>query len=313
LPAIAGALRRAIAEESIESVLADRGQIATTLASMSTPRGRGRMQSHRDGADALTAAIELARSGARTLCLIDNRREERLDVSISRAGQTAVSGSLVVAVADLPADPTGSPPGDCRSWGRSAELPVMEPADGVELALLFGSALAMSDEFLCPVVLRLPIGSPSEAREPEGEIPWLGGDDDFWRAANLRNANPEVRRDPSRSRLRNAARMRELANLSDRTPHNELQRGADRKTGFIVAGPSYGRVRCAFPDATILKLGLSHPLPMKHVRGITEMCRQVMVIESMPLVAGELAAEGIHVVGGHPARLVAPSRGRQDM
>ncbi|MCK7492202.1 MAG: hypothetical protein MZW92_11775 [Comamonadaceae bacterium] len=50
---------------------------------------------------------------------------------------------------------------------------------------------------------------------------------------------------------------------SEVTASTSLEPGSDRRIGFITSGPAYMHVREAFPNAPVLKLGFSYPLPLR--------------------------------------------------
>jgi indolepyruvate ferredoxin oxidoreductase alpha subunit len=58
-------------------------------------------------------------------------------------------------------------------------------------------------------------------------------------------------------------RERTLREVAETTPLNVLEPGSDRRVGFVTSGPAYMHVREAFPDAPVLKLGLSYPWPLE--------------------------------------------------
>jgi indolepyruvate ferredoxin oxidoreductase alpha subunit len=69
-----------------------------------------------------------------------------------------------------------------------------------------------------------------------------------------------------------------------------------RSLGVITAGISYHHVREAAPDASILKLGMSHPMPAKVMADFaTSVERCVVIEESDPWLANGCAAAGLSV------------------
>jgi indolepyruvate ferredoxin oxidoreductase alpha subunit len=93
-------------------------------------------------------------------------------------------------------------------------------------------------------------------------------------------------------------REQELKRLSDETPLNVLEPGADTRVGFITSGPAYMHVREAFPDAPVLKLGLSYPWPLAKAYELEEMVDTVVVVEEVePILETELKAAGIAAHG----------------
>ena len=86
-----------------------------------------------------------------------------------------------------------------------------------------------------------------------------------------------------------------------------VEPGSDRRVGFVTSGPAYMHVKESFPDAPVLKLGISCPLPVDKCRELAALVDQVVVVEEVePLVETELKAAGIaRARQGDPA---APGR-----
>ena len=79
---------------------------------------------------------------------------------------------------------------------------------------------------------------------------------------------------------------------------NVLEDGSDRRVGFITSGPAYMHVRESFPDAPVLKLGFSCPVPFELVRRFAAQCDRLVVVEEVePLIEIEVKAQGIAVSG----------------
>ena len=94
------------------------------------------------------------------------------------------------------------------------------------------------------------------------------------------------------------ARVAELRKEAEVSALNFIEPGSDRRVGFIASGPAYMHVKESFPNAPVLKLGFSCPLPFDKCRELAALVDQVVVVEEVePLVETELKAEGIAVIG----------------
>jgi indolepyruvate ferredoxin oxidoreductase alpha subunit len=68
--------------------------------------------------------------------------------------------------------------------------------------------------------------------------------------------------------------------------------------GIIASGVSYLHAREAAPEASILKLGMTHPLPVEKIRAFAQSVRRCVVIEEGdPYLADAIRAAGIPVEG----------------
>jgi indolepyruvate ferredoxin oxidoreductase alpha subunit len=62
----------------------------------------------------------------------------------------------------------------------------------------------------------------------------------------------------------------------------------------VTSGPAYMHVKEAFPDAPVLKLGLSYPWPPEKLRELAAMCDKLVVVEETEkLLETEIRAAGI--------------------
>ena len=247
----------------------------------------------------LEVAIGAAYAGSRAMCAMKHVGLNVASDALMTMTLTGVAGGLVIVVADDVGLSSSQNEQDSRFWGRFAHLPILEPADSQEAYEMTKAAFALSEEFATAVLLRLTTRiCHVKALVTVGE----------------RVAHPAkgFEKDPARWVMTPAnagkriplmfARERELSNYADQTELNILERGkgdkASRRVGFITSGPAYMHVKESFPDAPVLKMGMSYPLPMKKIRGLIEMCEVVGVVEEVePLVETEIKAEGFKVHG----------------
>jgi indolepyruvate ferredoxin oxidoreductase alpha subunit len=94
------------------------------------------------------------------------------------------------------------------------------------------------------------------------------------------------------------ARDARLRTEAEASALNFIEPGSDRRVGFIASGPAYMHVKESFPNAPVLKLGFSCPLPFEKCRELAALVDQVVVVEEVePLVETELKAQGLTVLG----------------
>jgi indolepyruvate ferredoxin oxidoreductase alpha subunit len=208
---------------------------------------------------------------------------------------TGVQGGLVIAVADDVGLSSSQNEQDSRFWGRFAHVPMLEPADSQEAYDMCRYAYELSEEFQVPVILRLTSrichvkGLVTVGERVEHKASGFNKNAERW----VMVPGHAKRRIPLMHQ-----REQELKRLSDRSPLNVLEPGSDRRIGFITSGPAYMHVREAFPDAPILKLGLSYPWPLSKAYELEEMVDTVVVVEEVePLLETELKAAGVSVHG----------------
>jgi indolepyruvate ferredoxin oxidoreductase, alpha subunit len=172
---------------------------------------------------------------------------------------------------------------------------MLEPADSAETKEFTKLAFALSERFDTPVFLRTTTRishatGPVPLGEAEtGPVP-LGFVEDPAKWVML----------PVNARKRHGlveARMRALTEFAETFPGNRLEWG-DRALGIITAGVAYQYVREAFPEASVLKLGLAHPLPERLVREFAAGVGRLVVVEELdPIIETHVKALGIPVEG----------------
>jgi indolepyruvate ferredoxin oxidoreductase alpha subunit len=228
---------------------------------------------------------------------------------------TGVNGGLVVCLAGDPGMSSGMTEQDDRYFGRISSMPMLEPADSQECYEFAKRAFAMSEEFDVPVMVRLSIQTAHQKSivRFDGEVAAGGGDD----PAALRRPAPE-RRPPDRktekycllpkfsrplhrSLLERFERLRAYAEAS--AASGELARaepgtGAFARIGIVSAGAAAISAKEALPEASHLKLGMIHPLPLAAIRDFAATVDRLFVVEELePYLEEQLLAAGIACEG----------------
>jgi indolepyruvate ferredoxin oxidoreductase alpha subunit len=244
---------------------------------------------------AMEVAIGASISGARTLCAMKHVGMNVASDAFMTFTLTGVVGGMVIVVADDVGMSSSQNEQDSRFWGRFGHMPILEPADSEEARQMTLEAFALSERFATPVILR----ATTRVCHVKGMVR-LG--------SRIELAVPGFKPEPQRWVMvpGNAQRRvplmheRDLALAADAETSrlNFVEEGADRRIGFVTSGPVYLHLRESFPDAPILKLGFSHPLPLALIRDFAKSVDQLVVAEETePLIETELKAAGIPVIG----------------
>ena len=243
----------------------------------------------------LEVAIGASMMGSRAFCAMKHVGLNVASDALMTFTLTGAEGGLVIAVADDVGLSSSQNEQDSRFWGRFAHLPMLEPADSQEAYDMTRYAYELSEEFQVPVILRLT----SRICHVKGLVK-VGERVAHPPKGFTKNAERWVMV-PGHAKRRiplMLAREQELKRLSDRTPLNVLEPGSDRRVAFVTSGPAYMHVRESFPDAPVLKLGLSYPWPLEKVAALAEMADTLVVVEETePLLETELKAAGFAVHG----------------
>ena len=213
------------------------------------------------------------------------------------AAYTGVTGSLVIISADDPGMASSQNEQDNRRYAVAAGVPMIEPSDSQEAYALLRRAVALSHEFGGPVMFRMT----TRVCHSKSIVQRNAAAGDTWRPTpgfvrdiKGRVMIPAYAR-PAHRRLR--ARLAKLAEANETSDLNVWERGGS-ELGLIASGVAYLHAREAAPEASLLKLGMTYPLPLKLLRRFVESVKRCVVIEEGdPYLVEALRAEGIKVEG----------------
>jgi indolepyruvate ferredoxin oxidoreductase alpha subunit len=205
-----------------------------------------------------------------------------------------VNGGLVLAVCDDPGIHSSQNEQDTRIYAMLATVPVLEPSDAQEALDFTRLAFEISEQFDTTVIVRsttrLSHTRSSVAVGARKEVPPRGF---------LEKPSKNVMI-PAYARLRHTAVLEREARLKDyleTAPINRWEKG-DARFGVITAGTCYPYVREVLPDASVLKLGASWPLPETLLRRYCESVDRIFVVEELePVIEKEIRALGFAVEG----------------
>jgi indolepyruvate ferredoxin oxidoreductase alpha subunit len=90
-------------------------------------------------------------------------------------------------------------------------------------------------------------------------------------------------------------RLVRLKEWAETTALNRIIDG-DKELGFITSGISFQYVREAFPGASVLKLGMTYPLPERLIRKFAASVAKLAVVEELdPFLEEQIKAMGVTV------------------
>lgn len=208
---------------------------------------------------------------------------------------TGINGGMVVIVADDPAMHSSQNEQDSRHYARAAKLPMLEPSDSAECRDFTLAAFEISEKFDTPVLLRtctrVAHAQNAVDERERAEIPLRPYQKDARKyvmaPGNAIHRHPVVE-----------ARLNALREYSEACALNREEPG-DRSIGFVCSGTCYLYIKEVFPNASILKLGMTHPLPLAKISAFAEKVEKLIVVEELDgVIESELRAAGIRVSGG---------------
>jgi len=215
---------------------------------------------------------------------------------------TGINGGLVVCLAGDPGMSSGMTEQDDRYFGRISSMPMLEPADSQECHDYTRLAFELSEEFDVPVMVRLSIQTAHQKSMVRFAEPDGGG-----RTAPVRRPPdrktekycllPRYSRPLHRSLLERFERLRAYSESSE-LARVEPGTGAFARIGVVSAGAAAISAKEALPEASFLKLGMIHPLPVEAVRRFAASVDRLFVVEELePFLEEQLLAAGIACEG----------------
>jgi indolepyruvate ferredoxin oxidoreductase alpha subunit len=247
---------------------------------------------------ALDAAAGASFAGARALAVMKHVGVNVAADSLMTLSYTGVGAGLVLVSADDPGAFSSQNEQDNRHYARFAKIPCLEPADSQEAKDYAALAFELSEQFDTPVMLRtttriahsksaVDVQPPGE-RAPAPPLPRFRRQPDKFVMipANARRRHPEVE-----------ARLDRLAGYAETLAANRVE-WRSKAIGVVTGSVAYQYVREVFPDASLLKLGMSYPLPAKLIRDFASQVGRLLVVEELdPFWEEMLRAMGLDPLG----------------
>lgn len=243
---------------------------------------------------ALDVAMGAAFAGSRALASMKHVGLNVAADAFMSQSYIGVNGGLVLAVCDDPGIHSSQNEQDSRIYGQLATVPVLEPSDAQEALDFTRLAFDLSEQFDTMVIVR---GTTrlSHTRSPVA----IGTRKEVARRAFIESPAKNVMI-PAHARRRHVVVIEREAKLKaylETAPINRWETG-DASFGVITAGTCYPYVREVLPNASVLKLGASWPLPQGLLRRYCESVERVFVVEELePVIERELRALGIKAEG----------------
>lgn len=243
---------------------------------------------------AMEVAVGASISGVRALASMKHVGVNVASDPLYTVSYAGVNGGLVLVAADDPGLYSSQNEQDTRCVARAALVPVIEPADSAEAKEFMKFAYEVSEKYDTPVIVR----TTTRLSHSQGVVE-LG--DRVEPADKLYTRNPaKYVMMPANAKGRHVyveQRMKKLAEDGAGFPVNRAEY-RDASIGFITSGIPYQYVREACPEASVLKLGMVHPLPKKLIEEFASKVEKLYIFEELePVIEEQVRAWGIDVIG----------------
>lgn len=243
---------------------------------------------------ACEVAIGASMSGVRSMCSMKHVGLNVASDPLYTASYIGVNGGMVLVVADDPGLYSSQNEQDTRMIGRASMTPVIEPSDSQEAKDYIKLAFELSEKYDTPIIMRTTtrLGHSQglvtlENRVEPADKPYE------------RNAAKNVMM-PGMAKQRHIyveKRLKQMSEDANTMAINRVEKG-DNKIGFITSGIAYQYVKEVCPDASVLKLGLVHPLPKKLIKDFAASVEKLYIFEELePVIEEQVKALGIECIG----------------
>jgi indolepyruvate ferredoxin oxidoreductase alpha subunit len=203
-------------------------------------------------------------------------------------------GGIVLVCADDVGCHSSHTEQDNRFFAREAYIPILEPSNPREAKDMARSALALSEEWGQPIMLRITTRIAHTSCDITlGEIPKERRKGDF-----ERNPNRWVNLPKNARRMRGEMieRLEKIQKAANSLSYNNIESSGE--FGIIASGISYGYVKealnilGAYDKIKLLKIGTPYPLPNELIENLLTTCKKVLVVEEVePFVETEIRAQ----------------------
>ena len=243
---------------------------------------------------ALEVAIGASFSGVRSLSCMKHVGLNVASDPLYTFSYTGVNGGSVIVVADDPGLASSQNEQDTRMIARSSHVPVIEPADSQEAKDFIKFAYELSEKYDTPVIFR----TTTKLSHSQGTVE-LCDRIEVQDKVYERDVKKYVMMPGSAIGRHVVVENRENQLAIDACDFsiNKLELN-DTKIGFITAGVCYQYVKEACPNASVLKLGITNPLPKKLIEDFANKVEKLYVVEELePVIEEQIKSWGINCVG----------------
>ena len=244
---------------------------------------------------AAEVAIGASIAGARSMCCMKHVGVNVAADPLFTAAYTGVGGGMVVVAADDPGMYSSQNEQDSRMVARAAMIPVLEPSDSAEAKEFTKRAFELSERYDTPMMVR----STTRLSHSQGIVE-LEERTEREVLPYERNIVKYVMM-PGNAIKRHVfveERMKKMAEDACTLDINRTEY-RDLSVGFITSGIPYQYVREAMPDASVLKLGLVHPLPRKLIEEFASKVDKLYIFEELePVIEVQVKSWGIQKAVG---------------
>lgn len=244
---------------------------------------------------AAEVAIGASIGGARAMSCMKHVGLNVMADPVFTASYTGVNGGLVFCVADDQGMHSSQNEQDSRHYAAASKIPMLEPSDSAECKEFTKLCYELSEEYDCPMFLRLS----TRVSHSQSIVELEDRKNDELKDYNKDAAKYVMM--PGNAIKRHVfveERLRRMEEYAETASINKTEENGS-SIGIISAGIAYLYAKEALGDkADYLKLGMVYPLPKKLITDFAAKHDKVYVIEELdPILENHCRSLGIEVIG----------------
>lgn len=228
---------------------------------------------------AMETALGASIAGARSFC---GMKHVGLNVAadpLYTAAYTGVNAGMVIAVADDQGMHSSQNEQDSRHHAIAAKVPMLEPSDSAECKDFVKLAFELSEEFDTPVIVRMS----TRVAHSQSIVEAIEREEHELKKYE-KNPQKYVMM-PAFAKGRHVfveERTKKLTEYAETSPLNRVEMSDKAEFGVITNGAAYQYAKEALGDkASVLKLGIVNPMPVKLIQEFAAKFEKVYIIEEL--------------------------------
>ena len=241
---------------------------------------------------AVEVGVGASAAGARVLSTMKHVGVNVAADPLFTAAYTGVNGGYVILAADDPGMYSSQNEQDSHFYARAAHVPILDPADASEALAFTKKAYELSERFDVPFMIR------STVRVSHTKTPVETGEKVDYELKSYEKNPAKWVMMPAFAKPRRKVQLERIAQLEEWVEQCEFNEVVKRgsKIGVVCCGAVYQHVIEALPEASVLKLGVTWPLPKEKVTSFANSVDALYVIEEgSDYLTSEVCALGVEV------------------
>lgn len=212
------------------------------------------------------------------------------------AAYSGINAGFVIVTADDPGLHSSQNEQDNRLIAKFAKIPLLEPSSPSEAKKFIKLAFEISEQFDTPVLFRMTTRVAHTKENVE-----IGQRQEIENKPFEKNPQKYVMvpANAYKKHILLEEKLIKLQEYSEKTELNKIEIN-DKELGFITDSVTYLYVKETYPEASVLKLGMTFPFPDKKIKEFASQVKKIVAAEeNEPFIEEHLLQMGIRCTGKH--------------